>query len=149
MSYYVYFIQTEDGPIKIGVAWDVADRLRHLQTANPTELVVLNAVRCESKAAAKVLERTLHRQLQNFHIRGEWFEPAPEVFGAIHDPESDCATIRRAEMRGPPPDLGWSDPDAPPWADEVDRNNLLTLPSVHRRRIVAAASRQWGASTNR
>lgn len=148
MSYYVYFIQEEnDGPIKIGVSWNVTKRLHTLQSANPHELFVLDTVRCASKTAAAALEKKLHRRLHAYQIRGEWFEPVPEVRVAIHDPEGDYTKTRQEESHTPHPDL--DNPDSPPWADDIDRNNLMTLPLKHRRRIVATSIDQYGAAVSR
>lgn len=150
MSYYVYFIQVaDDGPIKIGVAWNVPKRLRALQSANPDELCLIDTVRCASKKAAQTLEQKLHQQFRDFRIRGEWFEAVGEVRAAIHDPEGACTKTRRDEMHNLPNTSEWDDPDAPPWADDVDRANLATLPAPRRRRIVATAARQYGAASSR
>lgn len=74
----VYFIQDEDGPIKIGYGSDPIARLRLLQVGNPRELTMLGWFE-----APVEVERNLHRRLAAYQIRGEWFENCPEVIDAL------------------------------------------------------------------
>lgn len=77
--YYIYFIQEEaDGPIKIGVAKQPADRIKQLQGANPRQLFLRGV-----KTGFVRDERALHKKLAASRIRGEWFKPAPEVLAEI------------------------------------------------------------------
>lgn len=76
----VYFIQAgTDGPIKIGYAASVADRLSQIQTCNPIELRLLGVVR----GAARGLEMLLHREFGDAHVRGEWFCPTKTLLRRI------------------------------------------------------------------
>lgn len=71
----VYFIRDgEDGPIKIGRTNNLAHRLGILQTGNPRTLTVLAVTRAHA-------EKDLHYQFWDHRIRGEWFEPHPEIVG--------------------------------------------------------------------
>jgi hypothetical protein len=71
----VYFIQAETGgPIKIGFAETLKRRLRTLQCATPDRLKVLASVDAPATA-----ERTLHRLLRRWRLRGEWFKDEPPV----------------------------------------------------------------------
>ena len=74
----IYFVQDEDGPIKIGHAADPIARLRTLQSGNPRELTVLGWF----EAPASV-EAQLHGRLLQHRIRGEWFENCPAVIDAL------------------------------------------------------------------
>lgn len=66
---FVYFIQADDGPVKIGKAHDPIGRLRELQCGNPRPLVIRALV-----LASIELEEYLHRTWGQFaHVRGEWF----------------------------------------------------------------------------
>lgn len=76
MVTYVYFIRSgakKKCPIKIGVASDVSQRIRELQTGNPTELSLIAAIPCDSRKHAYSVESTLHRRFSRQHVRGEWF----------------------------------------------------------------------------
>ena len=84
----IYFIQQgQDGPIKIGFTeGEIDGRLSSLQTGNPEVL------RCIGIVDGTIPdERALHKQFAAYHIRGEWFQTAPELFqylrAAIKDTE--------------------------------------------------------------
>ena len=73
---YVYFIQAGDGgPIKIGSATDVEQRMSDLQVGSAQELRLLAKV-----PGGYRREGELHDFLSKHHIRGEWFQPHEEVF---------------------------------------------------------------------
>lgn len=79
MPYYVYAIQAESTPIKIGIASDLRDRLFHLQTAHFEQLTLLFSIRCPSRDAALRVESALHQKYSDLSIRGEWFEVSAET----------------------------------------------------------------------
>lgn len=66
----VYFIQAENGLIKIGIAFDVEYRLSFLNTASPVELTLLFWVDTDE---ARGLEKSLHHLFKTKRVRGEWF----------------------------------------------------------------------------
>lgn len=75
----VYFIARsewpENGePVKIGIARDVAQRLRNLQTGSPEDLFLLGTM-----VGGKAAESDIHRRFRECHIRGEWFSMCPEL----------------------------------------------------------------------
>ena len=71
---FVYFVRSgRNGPIKIGVAKNVENRMDTLQTGNPTELILIAKVKCKSKAHAYSLETQLHKIYSRKRIRREWF----------------------------------------------------------------------------
>lgn len=75
----VYFIQAgAGGPIKIGVATDIARRVATLQTGSPEPLVVLATI-----AGGRAVEGRFHRALSLHRLRSEWFNPTPEVAQAV------------------------------------------------------------------
>ena len=74
----VYFIGSEIGPIKIGMAIDVGKRLISLQACSPCKLSVLATTTGGIKA-----ERIYHRQFTAHRLHGEWFNPAPEILAEI------------------------------------------------------------------
>ena len=83
-SEYVYFIQVEDnGPIKIGMTSDPTgnSRLKAIQTSNPYNLKLLSII--ESN------EREIQKRFAKYRIKGEWFEPSPELFNFIKEKERE------------------------------------------------------------
>lgn len=76
-SAYVYLIQAESGPVKIGIATDPNRRLSELQTANYELLTLLYRLECNSLTDAQQLETVLHRRYAQQRIRGEWFDSDP------------------------------------------------------------------------
>jgi hypothetical protein len=76
----VYFIQPVGGGlIKIGIAADVAARLALLQTGCPIELRVIGVI----PGAKATTETALHHHFAAARVRGEWFEPTPELLAYI------------------------------------------------------------------
>lgn len=73
---FIYFIQEDDsGPIKIGKSKeDINIRLSALQVGNPRKLNLLAYF-----MADHWVEKGLHWLCSDHHIRGEWFEPHPDV----------------------------------------------------------------------
>jgi hypothetical protein len=93
---HVYFVRAgPDGPVKIGLARDVARRLKTLQTASPVPLLLLGVVPGDAK-----VERQLHRRFAGSRLRGEWFTPSPELLAHIdalvHPPAPEPLTPERA-----------------------------------------------------
>lgn len=68
---WLYFIGPDHGPIKIGFTTrDPGVRLAQLQTGHPDRLHVIFAFRVTSTHA----ETALHRSMDQWRVRGEWFE---------------------------------------------------------------------------
>lgn len=73
---YVYLIQCgQNGPIKIGTAWNPFRRMKLLQTGNHRRLF-LRAVFIDTNPS---LEFVLHEHFKESRIRGEWFRPTIEL----------------------------------------------------------------------
>jgi hypothetical protein len=72
----VYFVQCNGagGPIKIGMARDVAKRMAQFRIGNPFTLVCLAQHQAPFDA-----ERRLHVSFASHALGGEWFSPAEEV----------------------------------------------------------------------
>lgn len=65
----VYFIRAKTGgPVKIGFATDVDDRLRALQTSHHSELELVNAI-----GGSYADENALHERFKAYRLKGEWF----------------------------------------------------------------------------
>lgn len=68
-----YFVQRgRGGPIKIGISSHIESRLRALATGSAEPLVLLGVIDGDH-------ERTMHEQLAEHRLEGEWFSPSPEV----------------------------------------------------------------------
>jgi hypothetical protein len=77
----IYFLQdSRTFEIKIGYtgAADARMRLGTLQTGNPAGLVLLLLMDGE-----RAQETALHHRFARAHVRGEWFQPVPELLQAI------------------------------------------------------------------
>lgn len=76
---WIYFMRV-DGlePIKIGHAADINKRLANLQTGVPNKVSLLAKF-----AGFKHSELILHTMFEEHRVRGEWFNPAPEVMNMI------------------------------------------------------------------
>lgn len=74
---WVYFIQREDdGPIKIGTAADLFERLSGLSAGDWRPIRLLGAI-----PGGRAKEQALHARFRPFGVGGEWF--------------NDCVYIRR------------------------------------------------------
>lgn len=79
LTQLVYFIQSgEEGPIKIGIARDPESRLAALQTGHHEELRLLAITHGGADQ-----EGAYHMQFAEHRIRGEWFEPHPDILAEI------------------------------------------------------------------
>lgn len=66
----VYMVGIEGEPyIKIGFASELSSRMINMQVSSPKKLMVLAVF-----AGDQVTESLLHRELQEHHVRGEWFD---------------------------------------------------------------------------
>ena len=76
----IYFVKSEKThEIKIGfTSGPVEKRLRSLQTAHPSELNLLATIPGTSDH-----ERSLHQKFANIRLKGEWFEPHPDLLAFI------------------------------------------------------------------
>ena len=79
MSGYVYLIRSGEF-VKIGVACNVAQRLRTLQIAHATPLVLLGLAECEDPYGT---EKKIHVRLAAKHMRGEWFDLPDHDLGEL------------------------------------------------------------------
>jgi len=72
-KHYLYAISNGQ-EIKLGMSGDVNKRLKSMQTASPSELVVLwKYYIANTPSDAIKVEKRLHRACKAYHIRGEWF----------------------------------------------------------------------------
>ena len=78
----VYFIQAENGPIKIGMSDCPIIRLKALKTGSPVPLKLIKQISCTTKKS-KLLEKALHVKFKNCRLHGEWFHPTDELLKYI------------------------------------------------------------------
>lgn len=77
---WIYFVKArQDGPIKIGWTVDPQKRLAQLQTGSHVRLFILGTI--EGSSAG---ESTLQKRWAQYRIRGEWFEPVPEIIEFVN-----------------------------------------------------------------
>jgi len=74
----VYFIGSEMGQIKIGMALNPEKRLRGLQTSHPAKLTILAT--CDGGHAQ---EHAYHQMFASHRLHGEWFERHPDILAEI------------------------------------------------------------------
>jgi Meiotically up-regulated gene 113 len=67
-----------------------------LQTGNPRELVVLASVSLLHSGDAVRLEDELHDRLWRHRVRGEWFQPVPELMAAVAAAQGIARPVERA-----------------------------------------------------
>lgn len=77
-SSYVYFVQSEDGFIKIGCTQNLKSRIRHIQIYNHMKIRLIGKVKGGHDVEAK-----LHKKFKKHRKRGERFNPAPELLEYI------------------------------------------------------------------
>lgn len=65
---YIYFIASADGPVKIGRAVNVEQRLASLQTAHWEKLHLIEAIHCDMRA-----EKLIQHYFRDRHLAREWF----------------------------------------------------------------------------
>lgn len=74
----VYFIQAENGLIKIGRSIDLENRFHRLRTMSPIELKLVGYQDCKP-----LTEIILHGKFKHLRSHGEWFHPGDELLEYI------------------------------------------------------------------
>jgi|ERR1035437_479750 hypothetical protein len=76
---YIYFIQEEGtGAVKIGISDNPLSRLANLQHSNSKKLTLLSIL-----SGDILTEKALQKRFIKTQIRGEWFEPSPDLLAYI------------------------------------------------------------------
>lgn len=79
-KFVVYFISYgTNGPVKIGKAFSLENRLKDFQICCPYKLCILAFVKCEDNHGTRKLEHSLHIRLAEWRLNGEWFKRVPDV----------------------------------------------------------------------
>lgn len=72
MLSYIYIIGSENPPYKIGISKNPERRLKNIQTGHPHKLQILELRETDSKRT-KLLESVIHKHLDQYRMKGEWF----------------------------------------------------------------------------
>ena len=68
----IYFIQAgENGPIKIGEAYNIRERLKQLQIGNHLKLYLIG----EIQNVPRMVEKEIQNKFKKYHLRCEWYKP--------------------------------------------------------------------------
>lgn len=76
-----YFISNGKN-VKIGFSNDPRSRVKELQTASDSKLILLHT---EQNKDDLTRERELHLEFSNDHIIGEWFRPSKELVSFLNE----------------------------------------------------------------
>ena len=82
----IYFVQTSasaEGPIKIGQAQNIRDRVRNIQTSHPWPLKLLAYIEIADEVARDETEAEMHARFFATRMHGEWFSPDAELLTFI------------------------------------------------------------------
>ena len=73
--YLISYIDSLDGPIKIGYSNHPPTRLKQLQTGNPKKLVIYGNLAFKDEFAARAVEKIILSYLidNNVNAKGEWY----------------------------------------------------------------------------
>lgn len=89
-------------PIKVGVSRNPYKRAAHLSTSCPFEVGLYVTIQMPNMIVATEWERTLHGALEEWHLRGEWFNISPleafeKILWMLMESLSNSAGISRLE----------------------------------------------------
>lgn len=89
----VYFVQAQDGPIKIGYSTNLQQRMRGLEQHAP--LTLLHAFPGDREC-----EQFIHRELAQHRLNREYFSPVPQVLALLDEAKRlDFKSIQEARAR--------------------------------------------------
>lgn len=132
---YVYLLRTQGDYYKVGIANDVAKRIKTLQTANPERIEL---VACRLVDLAEILERRIHSMLQEFAATGgkEWFKLTPAHALKV------CVQMNTAAIVEPPE-------FKPRLTDEQLRERAIEIFRLHGRASTSLLQRSLSIGYNK
>lgn len=71
---HVYFVEAENGLIKVGFSKSIRERFKKLATATPLTLTLLGL-----RPGTAQAEREIHKRFADQRVMGEWFKPSSEL----------------------------------------------------------------------
>jgi hypothetical protein len=83
----IYFIQAQNGLVKIGKSNKPISRLKTLQTGSPIGLKIIKSV-----PGGMNLEKLIHYYFKKLRKNGEWFRPDYELKGFLDGKRRICIT---------------------------------------------------------
>lgn len=84
---WIYFIQAGDGgPIKIGRATNVLDRMSSMQSDNHERLKLIGVTE-----GRRSRERELHARFRHLRMHGEWFRPEDDLVKYVQEVTAEWA----------------------------------------------------------
>lgn len=90
----IYFIQAENGLIKIGFSKNVTSRLSNMQVRSPLKLTLLSTIK-----GTVVMEKELHYKFSKFREHGEWFKPTQDIINFIANPNIEFYSYTNIETQ--------------------------------------------------
>jgi Meiotically up-regulated gene 113 len=136
---YLYAISSDSRYIKFGVAGRPIKRLIELQIGSPQDLKLLGEIFAYDSEPAFELERIVHRALEAYHVRGEWFQMVPKTLALV-----DLMNTRRyAEFRSLV--LGWCTTNVADWHAVTDAAIDLRDMEAEERGRASGASGKYAA----
>lgn len=93
----VYFIQAENGLIKIGYTRELSieGRLKVLSATSPIPLEFLGSIP-DSHGDERIRpDKSYHRRFAHLHHHGEWFTPGPDLMAFIKNLGLDSKTLKK------------------------------------------------------
>ncbi len=100
----VYFFQDVDSQrVKIGVSWNVKQRVRGIATQAGREVVALGYI----PGGGDAMETELHAKFAHIRLIGEWFRPGDDLMAYIREhakPLPDDAKPKRGRRAKPAPE---------------------------------------------
>ena len=104
---YVYMIrsgESQNNPIKIGMASDPHRRIKELQTGNPCLLYMVMTIECQGRKEARRLEKKLHELLETVNVLGEWYKAnRQQLYKVLKRMSKDetCKIVEPYQLRKP------------------------------------------------
>ena len=80
---FIYFIQAENGLIKIGYTRNLKERLDILRSMSHSKLTLLLVLKGDRKK-----ESRMHEIFQDYRVHGEWFKPEKYLIEYIEEMEN-------------------------------------------------------------
>jgi hypothetical protein len=74
MSYVYLISESDEGPVKVGVAGNPYARIRELQTGNPKRLRLVHTWALFDRPGAFTVERLVLEEMSEYRLSGEWID---------------------------------------------------------------------------
>lgn len=78
----VYFMQTDNGFIKIGYSDDIRQRIQSITPLIPNKLEIMAVI--PKPVGNVLLEKSLHKRFKHLHCHHEWFHMGADLLHFLH-----------------------------------------------------------------